>query len=79
MVRVDRGRKMRSPEIAPIVSNAWWEVGHELERASYDILDRSYALGWVLPARAAEHNGTNISAASETCTDVSSTSTATAG
>ena len=78
-MRVGRGRKMKVPEIDAIVSVTCSGAAHELERASYDILDRSYALGWALPARAAEHNGTNISAASETCTDVSSTSAATAG
>ena len=43
-----RGRKMKSPEIAPVVSGAWWGVGHEVERASYDVVEESYALVQVL-------------------------------
>ena len=43
-----QGRKMKSPEIAPIVSGVLWGVGHEVERASYDVVEESYALGQVL-------------------------------
>ena len=43
-----RGRKMKSPAIAPIVSSAVWGAVHELERAPLDALVESYALVQVL-------------------------------
>ena len=68
--------KIKSPEIAPIVSGARLGVAHEVQRAPHGIGNRSYVLGGFLPAQTEEHTDTNINAASETCADVSSTSVA---
>ena len=43
-----RGRKMKVSEINPIVSAMCSGAAHELERASYELVEESYALGQVL-------------------------------
>ena len=78
-MRVGQGRKLNVPGINPIVSVVGSGAAHKLERAPFDVVKRSYALRGFLPAGAAKHTDTNISAASETCADVSSTPVATCG
>ena len=47
-MRVGRGRKMKSPGIAAIVSGVPRGAVHEVERAPYEVVEESYALGQVL-------------------------------
>lgn len=69
-----QGRKMKSPEIAPIVSGVLWGVGHEVERASYDVIEESYALGQVLICTRGEHRGAEVSAGRRACASCRRTS-----
>ena len=62
-----RGRKMKSPEIAPIVSGVLWGVGHEVERASYDVIEESYALGQVLICTSGGHMDAEVRAGRRAC------------
>ena len=62
-----RGRKMKSPEIAPVVSGAWWGAVHELERAPLDALAESYALGQVLICTSGGHRDEEVRAGRRAC------------
>ena len=62
-----RGRKMKSPAIAPIVSSAVWGAVHELERAPLDALAESYALVQVLICASDRTQGAEVSAGRRAC------------
>ena len=69
-----RGRRMKSPEIAPVVSGAWWGAGHELERAPLDAVAESYALGQVLICTSVGHRDAEVSAGRRACASCRRTS-----
>ena len=64
---IGRGRKMRSPEIAPIVSGVPSGAVHEVERAPHELVEESYALGQVPICTRGEHRGAEVSAGRRAC------------
>ena len=57
-----RGRKMKVPEIDAIVSVTCSGAAHKLERASYELVERRYALRQALICTHGEHRGAEVSA-----------------